>query len=85
MLDMAQPQRKPSRLIVRIDVSPKAKLGLAVAADRAGLSQVVAVDRLFKWLADQPEGVQLAALGQYPPELAPHVARLVLDRLPAKR
>jgi hypothetical protein len=70
-----------SRIIVRIELTPEAKKRSAAAADSFGMTQIATTSRLVEWFARQPEAVQAAVLGQYPPEIEADVARLILGRM----
>jgi hypothetical protein len=52
-------------------------------AQRAGMTQAVAFQRIMSWLGSQTEGVQQLVLGQIPANLAPGVTRAALRRMAA--
>jgi hypothetical protein len=45
------------------------------------MTQVAVASRLMEWFAKQSDAVQAAILGQYPAEIEPDVARIILERM----
>jgi hypothetical protein len=74
----------PSRIIIRIEITPDAKEAFNDAAKRHGMTQIGLTSHLLEWLAGQHPGVQAAILGQYPKTIEADVATLLLDRVPGR-
>lgn len=70
-----------SRIIVRVELTPKAKDALNAACDRAGMTQVSMLSRLVEWYATQPDVIQAAVMGHYPVETQSDIAKLILKRM----
>jgi len=75
------------RIILRIELTPKAKEHLEQLSDRQGMTQVAMLSRVIEWYAHQPEIIQRIIVGHLPPEIEQDVERLVLRQLakPGKR
>jgi hypothetical protein len=73
-----------SRIIVRIELTPRARDRLDDARHRAGMTQLSMLSRLVEWFADQPHVVQSAIMGHLPIDIEDDVARLVLKHLANK-
>lgn len=71
-----------ARIIVRIELTPAAKSSFGTVAEQTGRTQISTTSRLIEWFSRQPDTLQAAILGQYPKDLEPAIARLLLDRLP---
>jgi hypothetical protein len=69
------------RIIVRIELTPKARDRLDESRQRAGMTQLSMLSRLVEWFADQPQVVQSAIMGHLPIDVEGDVAKLVLKRL----
>lgn len=76
--------RMSSRIIVRIELTPKARDRLDDARHRAGMTQLSMLSRLVEWFADQPQVVQSAIMGHLPIDIEDDVAKLVLKHLADK-
>jgi hypothetical protein len=74
-----------ARIIVRIELTPNAKLRLNDLTDKAGMTQVAMLSRLVEWFANQSDMIQAAVLGQYPLEIQGEIARLILKRMQGKK
>ena len=76
-----------SRIILRIELTPKAKEHLEQLSDRQGMTQVAMLSRVIEWYAHQSEVIQRTIVGHLPAEIQQDVARLVLRQMtkPAKR
>jgi hypothetical protein len=72
-----------ARIIVRIELTPKAKDGLNETSDTFGMTQVAMLSRLVEWFANQEPIVQSGIMGHYPPEIEVDVAKLILKRMAA--
>jgi len=70
-----------SRIIMRIELTPKAKEHLEQISERQGMTQVAMLSRVIEWYARQPEVIQRIIVGHMPPEIQRDVARLVLQKL----
>ena len=73
-----------SRIIVRIELTPKARDRLDESRHRAGMTQLSMLSRLVEWFADQPQVVQSAIMGHLPIDIEDDVAKLVLKHLADK-
>lgn len=71
----------PNRVVMRIELTPKAKDTLISLSKDKGMTQVAVASRLVDWFAHQPDAVQAMILGQYPAELTTDVVRLILRHL----
>jgi hypothetical protein len=71
------------RVIMRIELYPEAKKGLADLCDRLGMTQIAATSRIIEWFTTQSDVVQAAVLGLYPQDIRAEVAELILKRMAA--
>ncbi|HEV8379516.1 MAG TPA: hypothetical protein VGP99_11750 [Tepidisphaeraceae bacterium] len=69
------------RIILRIELTPGAKVRLNEFCDKAGMTQVATLSRLVEWFANQPDAVQRLIVGHVPREIQQDVARLMLKNL----
>ena len=69
------------RVIMRIELYPEAKKGLADLCDRLGMTQIAATSRIIEWFTTQSDVVQAAVLGLYPQDIRAEVAELILKRM----
>jgi hypothetical protein len=69
------------RVIMRIELFPEAKKGLADLCDRLGMTQIAATSRIVEWFTTQPDVVQAAVLGLYPHDIRAEVAEIILKRM----
>lgn len=69
------------RDIIKIAISPDAKVAIDDVCDRYGMSQIEMASRLYMWFADQDEVVQAAILAILPKEVEVEVAKMVLERV----
>src|SRR2546423_14083221 len=69
------------RIILRIELTPKAKEHLEQISKRQGMTQVAMLSRVIEWYANQPEIIQRIIVGHLPSELQQDVARLVLRQI----
>lgn len=72
------------RVIMRIELSPSAKKKLGEFSKSRGMTQVAVASRLVEWFAKQPESIQAGVMGQYPADLAPDIAELILESMKKK-
>lgn len=72
------------RHIMRIELSGPAKKKLSTLSDRYGMTQVSMMSRLVEWFAKQNEVIQSATLMNYPSDIAPDVAKLILEKMSGK-
>ena len=77
----ATQEHMAARIIVRIELTPAAKDRLNDLSDKAGMTQVAMLSRLVEWFANQPDIIQAAVMGHYPPEIQVDIAKLILKRL----
>lgn len=68
----------------RIELTQDAKNRLEKLADHAGMTQIALMSRLVEWLTTQEKGLQAAALGRYPRQIEPDVAKLILKRMQSR-
>jgi hypothetical protein len=69
------------RFIMRIELTGPAKQKLSALSDRHGMTQVAMMSRLVEWFSSQSELIQAAAIGRYPGEIEPDIAKLILKRM----
>ncbi len=69
------------RVVMRVELTEEAKSTLSRLSRRRGMTQVAVASRLMEWFAQQTDSVQAAILGQYPAEIEPDVARIILKRM----
>ena len=74
-----------ARIITRIELTPEARRRISELCEKQGMTQVAMISRVIEWVADQDEAIQHALLGQYPPEIAEDIAKLILKKLSAKK
>ncbi len=74
---------------INIELADGAKKQLEHVRSRNGMTQKELVARLINWFSQQDQVVQQIILGQIPAQVAPDVARLMLERIaddaPARR
>jgi len=73
-----------SRIILRIELTPRAKSHLNDFCEKAGMTQVATLSRLVEWFANQPDIVQRLIVGHIPKEVQADVARMMLKNLAGK-
>jgi hypothetical protein len=66
----------PSRIIVRLEITPDAKQQVEKACDALGMKQVALLSRVMEWFARQDATTQRMIVGHIPPELGKSLARL---------
>jgi hypothetical protein len=71
----------PRRVIMRIELQPKAKDGLADLCDRLGMTQIAATSRIIEWFTAQNDVVQAAILGLYPQDIRAEVVEIILKHM----
>jgi len=72
------------RVIMRIELSPSAKKKLTDFSKNRGMTQVAVASRLVEWFAKQPDAIQAGVMGQYPSELTPDIAEMILESMKKK-
>jgi hypothetical protein len=72
---------KTRRVVMRLELTGPAKTKLDGLCDTTGMTQVQLMSRLLEWFTDQPELIQAAALGRYPPEIQEDLAKLIMKRM----
>lgn len=75
----------PRRVIMRIELYPEAKEGLAGMCDRLGMTQIAATSRIIEWFTAQNDVVQAAILGLYPEDIRAEVAEMILKKMAADK
>lgn len=69
------------RVVFRIQLTVSAKDRLAEISETLGITQIAMASKLVEWFADQPDVLQAAVLGLYPPSLKQDIAKLILTRM----
>jgi hypothetical protein len=69
------------RVIMRIELYPESKKGLADLCDRLGMTQIAATSRIIEWFTTQSDVVQAAILGLYPHDIRSEVVEMILKRI----
>jgi hypothetical protein len=69
------------RVIMRVELSPRAKEKLNAVSAARGMTQVAVQSRLIEWFAVMPEAVQAHMLGQFPAEHEPEIAAVILKKM----
>lgn len=70
-----------TRYVVRLEVTKQAKDKISQLSDTSGMTQVALTSRLVEWFATQPEIIQAAVLGKFPPEIQEDVAKMILKKM----
>jgi hypothetical protein len=52
-----------SRIILRIDISPRARERLSAICDRFGCTQLTLISRLVEWYGELPDDLRYALVG----------------------
>jgi hypothetical protein len=73
--------KTPKQVIFRVQLTLDAKGQLLNETADTGITQIAIMSKLVEWFAAQPDAVQAAILGLYPPSISADVARLILPRL----
>lgn len=68
------------RAVLRVQLHAAAKLELDRVASHYGMTQIEILSRLFEWIVEQSDVVQLEALGILPPELLAPLAKRALSQ-----
>ena len=69
------------RIIMRIEIVPRAKDTLIGYCDRLGMTQVAAMSRMVESFSEQGEVVQAAIMGLYPTDIRCDIAKLILEKI----
>lgn len=69
------------RDFLKIQVTPDVRQRFEALYTEKGMTQIAAATRVFDWFMAQDETVQAAVLGLVPKNVAPDVARLILERM----
>ena len=77
--------RMASRIIVRLELIPPAKVELNGLSDEFGMTQVALISRVMEWLTTQDDLIKAIILGHIPKEVQPDVAKLILKRMAKKK
>jgi hypothetical protein len=78
---MANQSKSPHRVIMRIELTPPAKSGLAKLCEQLGLTQVATTSRIIEWFSEQNDVVQSTVLGLYPEDLRADVPTMILKQM----
>ena len=82
---MANKSKTPGRVIMRIELSPPAKSGLAKMCEQLGMTQVATTSRLIEWFSEQNDLVQASVLGLYPADIQADVPTMILKSMAADK
>lgn len=66
---------------IRIKVSPAAKQIVEQIADAEDMTEQGVASRVYEWFGSLPRTIQLAIISRYPAEIAPDLAKLILQQL----
>ncbi len=70
-----------ARIIVRIEVTPKAKQALESLMEKHGMTQVALCSRLLEWLGEQPSVVRSSIVSELGAKANPDTAKLILQNM----
>ena len=75
-------KQKQGRVIMRIDITPKAVESLAASADARGMTQIATTSRIIEWFTRQSDEVQATILGNHPAQPTPdELARMIVAEM----
>jgi hypothetical protein len=69
------------RKIIKISVSPAAKVVIKRVADELDMKEIGVASRIYEWFGQQSDVVQKGVLGLYPDGLEVNVARLAMEHI----
>lgn len=69
------------RIILRIEISPRARSALEAYCIGAGKIKMRAMSQLVEWFASQPPMVQASIMNDFPPSIAAEANRMILKRI----
>jgi hypothetical protein len=72
--------KKPTRAIMRIDLTPAAKEQFLKVAERQGMTQLAVTSRIVEWFCKQPENVQYAVLQSQFNDNQAAIAKMVMSK-----
>jgi hypothetical protein len=72
--------KKPTRAIMRIDLTPNTKELFLKVADRQGMTQLAVTSRLVEWFVKQPDHVQHAILQSMFSDNQAAISKLVMTK-----
>lgn len=72
---------QPSRVIIRIELTPTSKELFSEVAERQGMTQLAVNSRVVEWFFKQPESVQQAILKHMYTVDKNAIAKLVLNKM----
>jgi hypothetical protein len=73
------------RFITRIELTPASRSKLSALVETNGMTQVATISRLLDWFSCQSPVIHAVVLGKLPAEIAPDVARLILQKMAEKK
>ncbi len=73
--------KPPTRVIMRIELTPAAKELLTDMCIRNGMTQVTVMSRITEWFSNQDQLIQGAILGHYPATIESDVAKIILKKM----
>jgi hypothetical protein len=73
------------RVIMKIEVLPKARDGVEAVCEKLGMTHVAVNSRLVDWLAQQPDMIKASVLGLLPAGTNCDVAKVLLKRMAGER
>ena len=69
------------RIIMRIEVTPKARADVAKVTELFGMKQVAVMSRVIEWLSSQSDVVQANVLGLAPQALSTDIVPVILKAM----
>jgi len=76
---------KQSRIIVRIEVDPKAWEHVQLLTHRRGMTQLSVVSRMMDWFGRQPQMIQSGIMGHYPHALQQEIESMIIKEMKSGR
>jgi len=70
-----------SRIIVRIEIDPKAWEALQTVTHARGMTQLSVMSRLMDWFGQQPQMIQSGIMGHYPHSFQGEIEVMVLKEM----
>ena len=74
----------PAKEQFRTDLPPDLKKRIKAIFAKRGIDRTKGVERIMAWFVEQPQVIQQHILGQLPDDLAPDIARMVLESMNGK-
>ena len=67
------------RIAFRVELTLEARRCLLGFVERNGMKQVVTMSRLIQWFTSQPPAIQAAVLARDPAQIAPDLAKRIIQ------